>query len=496
MYDFNIQNYSIQDLEKLFELPLSKDEDGKKRLYNKIDIEEKKQEFYDKIALADSMQFQNPKLIKQLNEFLDEASKLLGYLIKDNEEDNPHNSLQHIRIGDHTDNQRYSAQLKYQITEDDNMEYNYQLRQLEGTNRFMNSYTKEYYDRAKNELIKKEDKTFNTVVQNDFNPGKINPIHTPILTKCLNIDTRFRDNLYQTKSTDFIFTLPDKIRKVVNMRLSAYEFPTTFYNISESYGNNYLNVLCSFVPSQYPLIMKYAQTSVKTIIIPDGNYTSQQLIKYINEQLQPRDVSNNLIYTDTDANGIFNCIQFTYPHLSPTGKTTVKTINLDDYPYISRILAIGFDFTLSKTKEKDLTDVKKKIGWNLGFIKTKYYDKMEYDADTPINLATIRYLYLMVNDYNNSVNNNFFIGAFQSHVLNKNILARIPIQQQQSQILSQIQTQIQTENQLTQHMEPRKYFGPVDIQRLQIQVYDEFGRILDMNNANYSICLTFQCIYD
>jgi hypothetical protein len=44
--------------------------------------------------------------------------------------------------------------------------------------------------------------------------------------------------------------------------------------------------------------------------------------------------------------------------------------------------------------------------------------------------------------------------------------------------------------------EPRQYFGPVDIQRLRIQIYDEYGRILNMNNSNYSFCLDFKLMYD
>ena len=43
---------------------------------------------------------------------------------------------------------------------------------------------------------------------------------------------------------------------------------------------------------------------------------------------------------------------------------------------------------------------------------------------------------------------------------------------------------------------PRQYFGPVDIQNIQIQLLDEYGRILNLNNMDYSFCLTFQTIYD
>ena len=41
------------------------------------------------------------------------------------------------------------------------------------------------------------------------------------------------------------------------------------------------------------------------------------------------------------------------------------------------------------------------------------------------------------------------------------------------------------ENDFNVISEPRNYFGPVDIQRLRIRIYDERGNILNMNNANF-----------
>ena len=37
----------------------------------------------------------------------------------------------------------------------------------------------------------------------------------------------------------------------------------------------------------------------------------------------------------------------------------------------------------------------------------------------------------------------------------------------------------------------RNFFGPVDIQKLHIQLLDEYGRNLNMNNMDYSFCLDF-----
>ena len=42
----------------------------------------------------------------------------------------------------------------------------------------------------------------------------------------------------------------------------------------------------------------------------------------------------------------------------------------------------------------------------------------------------------------------------------------------------------------------RFYFGPVDIQRLELQILDEYGRVIDLNNMDYSMALNLVCLYD
>ena len=104
-----------------------------------------------------------------------------------------------------------------------------------------------------------------------------------------------------------------------------------------------------------------------------------------------------------------------------------------------------------------------------------------------MNLVGPRYIYLVVDDFNNSVNDGFY-GAFTSSILNKNILARISLQGSVFSFLSQNNYNLITT--------PRQYFGPVDVKKLQVQLLDEYGRILDLNNMDYSFCLSFQTIYD
>lgn len=462
-YDFDIYHYSIRDIESLFQLYPDVP-------YTIDDVKLRKREFYEKIVASTTVRGESSaekrELIRKLNIFLDKACNLLVHFLE------PEPESKKV-----TKTKPYQDELV--------LDYHNNVRALTAHNAYA---LPQYVDRAQNELIPPNTPDFKMVMQNEFNPGKLNPIHTPVLTKCLNVDTRFRDSLYTTHSSDFIFTLPTKIRKVVSMQLSAYEFPVTFYGTSASYGNNFLHVYCTYYDA---LSRDSSAVAQRTIIVPDGNYSANDFISYLNHQLCPRNEDESLLYTALDSSGIFNTIYYSIDlnnNGSGSGKITMQTQEIVGYydPKLY-VISLGMDFTLDINSQTDLVSPTSKIGWNLGFTRPKYTGLPRYISDTLPDPASIRYLYLVVKDFNNSVNNHF-VGAFNNWILNDNILARIPINGQYFNILM--------ENQLSQHLEPRKYFGPVDIQRLHIQLLDDHGRVLDINGANYSLCITFKCMYD
>jgi len=80
------------------------------------------------------------------------------------------------------------------------------------------------------------------------------------------------------------------------------------------------------------------------------------------------------------------------------------------------------------------------------------------------------------------------MSVFADSLLSPNILARISIKGSYFSLLM--------ENDFNIVSEPRRYFGPVDLQRLHIRLLDEHGRVLQMNNANFSFCINLKTIYD
>jgi hypothetical protein len=300
----------------------------------------------------------------------------------------------------------------------------------------------------------------------EFFPGTINPIRKRTIKKNLNIDTKFRDNYYSTSSTNFNISLPITFNDVLQIQLSAIELPTTYYVISKQYGNNFFNLTITTLASVTPF---------STIIqIPDGNYDQNSILYAIN---------NQLLLVGTPYNDISFAINLTN---GTTGSGQVL-VGLVPAP-IETITSIELNFQADIYGNPDQsTPLPLKFGWLLGFRNGIYINNLNYVSEGVVDITGPRYFFLVFDDYNNSVNNGFY-AAFNSSMLNKNILARISLQANTYNVLEQ--------NNLNVITTPREYFGPVNLQNLNIQLLDEYGRTVDLNNMDFSFCVTLTTTYD
>ena len=337
------------------------------------------------------------------------------------------------------------------------------------------------------ELMVRQETPYVNTYSSEYFPGIMNPLKTRVISKILNIDTRFRDNMTTSNSSDFMVSLPIRLQKVVSMQITSIEFPVSFYGISSKYGNHHFYIAASCQPqSQYD--NKYDEnggdvfTENYVVKIKDGNYNASDLIDEINNLMVPLDASGN-----KDTNSLFNYVAFSLD-ITETGSGTGKVNVTNTKESLgNKIISISLDFTRDINGLPDITPVTSKIGMNLGFLKRKYEGALSYTSETLIEPANIRYLYLAIDDFNNNVNNHF-ISAFNNSILSPNILARISVKGSYFSLMM--------ETDLVTSTEPRKYFGPVDIQKLHVQVYDDHGRILDTNNSNFSCCILFKMLYD
>jgi hypothetical protein len=294
----------------------------------------------------------------------------------------------------------------------------------------------------------------------EFFPGVINPLRRSTIRQNLNIDSRFRENYYSTASSNFQITLPMNFDNVLRMQLNAIELPITYYNVSKQYGNNFFQITVN--------------TSTAIISIPDGNYTGDGIVNAINNQLTILGGEFAKVLFLLNINNNSGSGQMMVGPVAATPPVNVTTLTLN-----FQTDRLGYD--------DNSTPLPLKFGWALGFRNGKYVNNLNYVSEGVVDMTGPRYIYLVIDDHNNNVNNGFY-SAFNSSMLNNNILARISLQSRPFDV--------QISNNLNIITTPREYFGPVKLQNMTIQLLDEYGRILDLNNMDFSFCVTLITAYD
>lgn len=343
-------------------------------------------------------------------------------------------------------------------------------------------------------------------------PGYINPINVRSIIQAINVDTRFRSGYYTTRSTDFSLKLPSVQKKVVGLRVGSIELPMSYYAISRAQGNNTM------------LIMDNSGNSDAWLVtLPDGNYDSswhrQSFASHIETAM------NNAISLSQRGN-INSNGQFTpnigdatdAPKLNPLEDVcfTVDRISgrsifaVPDPPALATGPAgifndRGFTLRYNVTNDGNLdmdTNIQLRLGWQLGF-RVAQYIAGDNAADGLTGASAIsegvcstsgpRYAFLSIDDHQKNVGNSF-LAAYANSALDNNIITRLNLAAVMDNVgVYKSSNDPGLHNQLNR---TREYFGPVDIMNLTIKLYDEYGRIIDLNNMDWSFALSFEKLYD
>jgi hypothetical protein len=294
----------------------------------------------------------------------------------------------------------------------------------------------------------------------EYFPGVINNIKKRTTKRNISVDSKFRDNYYATTASNYLLSLPGQFNNILAMQLTAIELPTTYYNVSKQYSNNFFTIT----------VDTSSNTSTSVVNIPSGNYNHDGIVNIINTELAL-------------LGGDFALVNFliNINNNSGSGQMMVG-------PNDSSITSITLNFQADRFGNDDRsTPLPLKFGWMLGFRNGIYTNSINYVSEGLVDVTGPRYVYLVIDDFNNSFNNGFY-GILNSSMLNNNILARISLQSNPFNI--------QIENNLNIVTTPREYFGPVNIANLAIQLQDEYGRVIDLNNMDFSFCLTLTSVYD
>jgi hypothetical protein len=221
----------------------------------------------------------------------------------------------------------------------------------------------------------------------------------------------------------------------------------SYYNISKYIGNNVF------------FIKPRGEATAQTISVPDGYYTPSTLITAIDLYFSTNNTSIRIVLNT------FN------------NKITITNNRTD--------LDVIIEFPVKDDGSFDKNNFKSKLGWILGFRKTKY--TIPKNGGTIVGESVInidwKYLYLALDEFSNG-NQNSFASQLSSSLVNKNILSKIVLNRQMYGVGTILPATI--------HMgflisDKRTYNGAIDIQKLSVQLLDEYGNIINLNGVNFSV---------
>lgn len=307
-------------------------------------------------------------------------------------------------------------------------------------------------------------------------------------TSVLNINTKFRNNYANTKSTDFIYNLPFQMKNVSSMKYVSAEFTNDPYSLNSNYGSN-----------NFKIIDKANGNAVHNVVIQEGNYSGDDLAKEIKTKIAELNLTNH--NNTNDANKAIIDVSFNNHNrkFNFTKEVGSSVAN-------SSIIDFDLDFTYDKalktpeansytTNFKTIDEQHLSLGWIMGFRKKIYtYDedykenddttygryKKGLTSESQYDKNGSRYYMLMINDYNNN-HKNVVISSYQQDTLvDNNVMAKLKY------VVDSDDNSVDTECCLEVK---REYSGNVNINRLQIRLIDEYGRIVDLNDMDFSFAL-------
>jgi hypothetical protein len=256
----------------------------------------------------------------------------------------------------------------------------------------------------------------------------------PLKERIVSIDTKFRKDIFNFFA-DVTLMFDEKLTEVKSIEVDTIDIPMSFFNIRDA-------------------TFDITKSSVlHTVTLTPGFYSNTAAVaSEINTKLT--DIGVGFAATDISFNinggkGVFS--------------TTSDT----------------FDISFNGGKSG--------LGWLLGFRANSYTIQSSSKTATSEGVILLKYprhIYVALNEFSNSNVNSFHIHSS----LNKNIIARISVPD------TGFGTTITaTHSNGFLVSEVRRYLEKVNIQRINLQLLDENGNIIDLHGGDFSITLRLVC---
>ena len=375
-----------------------------------------------------------------------------------------------------------------------------------------------------------DNKNVGVVVKNTVKDN-LNPNYKNTIKRIICVDSQYRPNIYNyndpdTNECNFTINLSEKLTNVVNIQIENIHIPFTFYNIEYRKNNNFFYIDSSLIE------------------VPDNNYTISTLLTEINQTLIKNSINdlsfnltsqNKVSITSTTTHTItfYNSLNFEdfsvfeskdTTYLSSKGNnnlgwylgfrdiliddthieiiytiTNTEAIISDAIPMIPNTKYFTIVVNDYNQNQANGTDIQSKL--DLNYIKPTTYFNFQ-------NTATNKTL-----DCLNCNNINEYIKDPNRQLTKSQLYSRAEVNKHRTIMQPNYRVDCKTQNYVLAVIPfdasipfgsmyfndkidyKREYHGPVEIEKLHFELYDDKGLLMNLNGNNWNMVMYTEHLY-
>ena len=300
--------------------------------------------------------------------------------------------------------------------------------------------------------------------------GDVNPLKRDTKKNTLIVSSKFST---AKTSTDFSVTLQEPINNAVTLKVAAMEIVNFYYNISRTYKNTYFHVE-TFVRNK--TTGEISDDYRKKIEIADGSYDLQKFITVIETIFNSDDKLSMLEFIYDELKGkLYFSLKDELPVPPPDNSEYIFNIDFStecEIPFVCIGWLLGYRKQFYTYQKDFVSEDRKTINENIG-----------YNPEMAVDFTGTKFFLLEVTDFNNNSPKVLIYNTLHN---SSDILAKI-------QHVSGITTIIYDDSS-DNVFKSRNYYGPVKLQKLKIRLLDEYGKVIDINNADISITFEIETL--
>ena len=281
------------------------------------------------------------------------------------------------------------------------------------------------------------------------------PLRTNNITKhIVNVDSRFRDSPATSTPSDFHLTLANTVRNVLRVRITSIEFPNNYHIFTDKRKNVSFQILYE---NTLPTLTVFNKSF--DIVIPDGNYSADEMVVLINDILS----GGPLQWLSVAFNE--NTGSFTFTGENPFSINTEFGSRNRPFDY-----GLGFNLGFTRKHHNSIFKSGEKV-WTV-------------TSDWCAYFAGDAYFFLRLNDYGcvrqtiqiYDATGNKRIDATQFNALAK-VIIRDP------------KNYMTFDDYASCHAKEYVFPNPIDLSRLHVQALDPYGNVMDLCSAQWSFSI-------